>query len=263
MPNDDARFSKAAHQIFQFAVKDVWEVPLSATSRTAEKLGHIDLYMVVPPARAFFWYSMCPFLAYPIAALHAFGYYRCVKTMVRPQAYKKDRYENNKVYYGVQRRVYDERQKKIVEYQVDSPEEIKHALEVTRGVRNQFMDDPTHPGRAYFIVEQRVMRSEAIFTAENWSWALFSDTVRFALPMGLAYLFRMPMQRLMVDMKLWRQRRLHWRQIRHPVLNFFMTYQEYGIAMRRINVTKVPTASTKAADKARPKNPWATPPEGS
>mmetsp|Transcript_26284 Transcript_26284/g.30453 ORF Transcript_26284/g.30453 Transcript_26284/m.30453 type:complete len:254 (+) Transcript_26284:85-846(+) len=249
-------FAVGLHDLYQFAVKDVWEVPLTATSRTSDKLGHIDFYMFIPPLRAFFWYSVCPPLAYPIAAVHAFGYYRCIRTLKRPEAYTRDRYVNRKIYYGVQRRVYDERQQKIVEYQVDSPEEIKHALEVTNGVRNQFLDDPTHPGRAYFVVEQRVMRSEAIFTAENWGWAITSDILRFAVPAGLAFLFRQPIARLFVDLKLWRQGRLHWRQIRHPVLNFFMTYQDYRIAMRRINVTKAPKKGANGKVET-PKNPWA------
>ncbi|AYU84111.1 hypothetical protein conserved [Leishmania donovani] len=216
---------------------DLWEEPLHTRSRTRDRLGYIDFGMVIPPIRAFLYSMLIPYACYPIALVHLYGFYRCTRTMVFPKYYKRQRY-SDRVMYGVQKRVYDTRQKRILESQVDDVQEIQHALEVVGAARNQFVDDPHRKGTAYFVVEQKIMKAEAIFTGENWAWAFISDTCRYVTPMLFAYLFHPSCKRLTVDLRLWRQGRLHWRQARHPVLNFFKTYNEYNQAMRRINVTK-------------------------
>ncbi|KAG5464530.1 hypothetical protein LSCM1_00720 [Leishmania martiniquensis] len=216
---------------------DLWEEPLHTRSRTRDRLGHIDFGMVIPPIRAFLYSMLIPYACYPIALVHLYGFYRCSRTMVFPKYYKRQRY-SDRVVYGVQRRVYDARQKRILESQVDDVEEIQHALEVAGTTRNQFVDDPQHKGTAYYVVEQKIMKAEAIFTGENWAWAFISDTCRYVTPVLFAYLFHPSCKRLTVDLRLWGQGRLQWRQVRHPVLNFFKTYSEYNQAMRRINVTK-------------------------
>lgn len=236
-------------RVGEYFFSDLWNDPLTATSRTKDKLGHIDFGMVIPPFRAFVYYTICPILAYPIACLHVYGYYRCLKTTVGPKLYRGKKYEDDKVYYGVQRRSFDQRLKKLTELYVDNPTEIQHALEITKGVRNQFVDDPSKPGQAYFVVEQKVFRLEAMFTVENWGYAVVSDVMRFLVPAALALFFRAPTQRMFVDTKLCLQGRMHWRQIRHPVLNFFSTFQEYNVATRRVIVAQ-PKKPTK------PRSPW-------
>ncbi|ORC85526.1 uncharacterized protein TM35_000341380 [Trypanosoma theileri] len=223
---------------------DVWNEPLHAVSRTRDRLGHIDFAMVIPPLRAFIYYMICPFLCYPIAFLHLWGFYRCMRTLVFPKSYRRDRYASH-VIYGVQKRVYDAKKKKLHESAVNDAEEIQHALQVTDGARNHFVDDPNAMGVAYFVVEQKIMKSEAIFTGENWAWAFISDSCRFLTPAILAYLFVPSCRRLSVDLRLWYQGRIRWRQLRHPVLNFFKSYREYNSAIRRINVTKPPEKGKK------------------
>ncbi|KAG8346757.1 hypothetical protein ERJ75_000051200 [Trypanosoma vivax] len=225
---------------------DLWRGPLHAESRTRGRLGHIDFGMVVPPARAFIYYSLCPFLCYPLALLHLWGYYRCLRTLVMPKYYKEDRYASH-VIYGVQKRVYDSVQRRLHESVVTDAQEIKRALEVAKEERNHFVDDPKAAGVAYLITEQKILRAEAFFTGENWAWAFVSDSLRYLMPAALAYLFVPSCGRLFVDMKLWAQGRLHWRQLRHPVLNFFKSYRDYNDAITRINVTKPP---------AKGKRPW-------
>ncbi|KAG5465266.1 hypothetical protein LSCM4_00721 [Leishmania orientalis] len=224
---------------------DLWEGPLRARSRTRDRLGYIDFGMVIPPIRAFLYSMLIPYACYPIALVHFYGFYRCARTMVFPKYDKQQRY-SDRVMYGVQKRVYDARQKRIIESQVDDVEEIQHALKVVGATRNQFVDDRQRKGTAYFVVEQNIMKAEALFTGENWAWAFISDTCRYVTPALFAYLFHPSCKRLTVDVRLWRQGRLQWRQVRHPVLNFFKTYNEYNQAMRRINVTK------PAAKGARP-----------
>ncbi|CBZ26536.1 conserved hypothetical protein [Leishmania mexicana MHOM/GT/2001/U1103] len=216
---------------------DLWEEPLHTSSRTRDRLGYIDFGMVIPPIRAFLYSMLIPYACYPIALVHLYGFYRCTRTMVFPKYYKRQRY-SDRVMYGVQKRVYDTRQKRILESQIDDVQEIQHALEVAGAARNQFVDDPYRKGTAYLVVEQKIMKAEAIFTGENWAWAFISDTCRYVTPMLFAYLFHPSCKRLTVDLRLWRQGRLHWRQARHPVLNFFKTYNEYNQAMRRINITR-------------------------
>ncbi|GET93785.1 hypothetical protein, conserved [Leishmania tarentolae] len=216
---------------------DLWEEPLHTCSRTRDRLGYIDFGMVIPPIRAFVYSMLIPYACYPIALVHLYGFYRCTQTMVFPKYYTRDRYSDRSM-YGVQKRVYDTRQKRILESQIDDVQEIQHALEVVGTARNQFVDDPHHKGTAYFVVEQKIMKAEAIFTGENWAWAFISDTCRYITPLLFAYLFHPSCKRLTMDLRLWGQGRLHWRQVRHPVLNFFKTYSEYNQAMRRINITK-------------------------
>ncbi|KAL7697210.1 hypothetical protein N2W54_001511 [Lotmaria passim] len=216
---------------------DLWMEPLQARSRTRDRLGHIDFGMVIPPIRAFMYSMLIPYLCYPIALVHLYGFYRCATTMVFPKYYRRQRY-SDRVMYGVQKRVYDSRQRRIMETQIDDVQEIQHALEVVGAVRNQFVDDPTHQGTAYFVVEQKIMKAEAVFTGENWAWAFISDTCRYVTPLLFAYLFHPSCKRLTVDLRLWWQGRLQWRQVRHPVLNFFKSYKEYNEAMRRINLVK-------------------------
>ncbi|KEG14279.1 hypothetical protein DQ04_00541110 [Trypanosoma grayi] len=224
---------------------DMWREPLYAVSRTRERLGHIDFAMVVPPIRAFIYYMLCPFLCYPIAALYLWGYYRCLRTVVYPKSYRRERYASH-VMYGVQKRVYDAKQRKLHETSVNDAEEIQHALEVTNGARNHFVDDPSTKGVAYFVVEQKIMRAEAIFTGENWAWAFISDSCRFLTPVILAYLFVPSCGRLGIDLRLWAQGRLRWWQLRHPVLNFFKSYRDYNNSIRRINITKPPPKGKKS-----------------
>ncbi|AIO02820.1 hypothetical protein LPMP_356920 [Leishmania panamensis] len=216
---------------------DLWEEPLHTCSRTRDRLGYIDFGMVIPPIRAFVYSMLLPYASYPIALVHLYGFYRCTRTMVFPKYYKRQRY-SERVMYGVQKRVYNARVRRILESQIDDVQEIQHALEVVGSTRNQFVDDPHHKGTAYFVVEQKIMKPEAIFTGENWAWAFISDTCRYVTPVLFAYLFHPSCKRLTVDWRLWRQGRLQWRQVRHPILNFFKTYNEYNLAMRRINITK-------------------------
>nr|CCC93915.1 conserved hypothetical protein [Trypanosoma congolense IL3000] len=218
---------------------DVWREPLNARSRTCERIGHIDFAMVVPPVRAFIYYTLCPFLCYPVAALHLWGFYRCLKSLVFPKPYKQERYASH-VIYGVQKRVYDSRQRRIHESSVTDPEEIQHALSVVDGQRNHFVDDPKASGVAYFVVEQKIMRAEAIFTGENWAWAFISDSFRYLMPAMLAYVFLPSCGRLKVDLRLWMEGRLRWRQVRHPLLNFLKSYRDYNDSITRINITKPP-----------------------
>jgi len=164
--------------------------------------------------------------------------------MVFPRYYRRDRY-SQRVMYGVQKRVYDPHQKRIHETQIDEVTEIHHALEVTGTTRNTFVDDPTREGTAYYVVEQKVMKAEAIFTGENWAWAFISDTCRYVTPLLFAYLFHPSCKRLTVDIKLWMGGRLRWRQMRHPLLNFFKSYREYNATMQRINVTKAAPKGSK------------------
>lgn len=216
---------------------DLWMEPLHARSRTRDRLGHIDFGMVIPPVRAFLYSMLVPYLCFPIALINLYGFYRCAKTMVFPKYYKRKRY-SDRVMYGVQKRVYDSRQRRVTEVQIDDVQEIQHALVVTGDARNQFVDDPSHPGTAYFVVEQKIMKAEAIFTGENWAWAFISDTCRYVTPLLFAYLFYPSCKRLTVDLRLWWLGRLQWRQVRHPVLNFFKSYNEYNHAMQRVNIVK-------------------------
>lgn len=225
------------HRILRTCLTDMWNEPLHAVSRTQDRIGHIDFAMVVPPIRAFVYYMICPYLAYPVALLSLYGFYRCLRTVVLPKSYRRDQYEKH-VFYGVQKRVYDPRQKRLLESVVDDVGEIKYALSVTDGTRNQFVDDPKKKGTAYFVVEQRVMKTEAVFTGENWAWAWVSDSCRYGAPIALAYLFRSSCSRLTVDLRLWFQGRLYWFQVRHPITNFFRSYAEYNRAMQRVNVVK-------------------------
>lgn len=221
---------------------DVWGEPLNATSRTRERLGHIDFGMLIPPIRAFLYCSVLPYLCYPIAAVSGYGFWRCLQTMTWPKYNRRDKYAGH-VMYGVQKRVYDTGRKRLAESQVDDVEEMQHALEVTAGVRHQFVDDPERKGTAYLVVEQRVMKVEAVFTGENWAWAFISDSCRYLTPIALAYLFHPSCRRLTVDLRLWWQGRLYYKQIRHPLLNFFKTYSEFNQAMQRVNVSKAPTGA--------------------
>lgn len=216
---------------------DLWREPLHTHSRTSDRLGFIDFGMVIPPIRAFFYCMLCPFLSYPIALLHLYGYYRCMNTLVLPKYYRHKRY-SDRVTYGVQKREYVEKQKKVLETQVDDLAEIEHALGVTNGLRNQFVDDPERKNVSYYIVEQKIMKAEAIFTGENWAWAFISDSCRYLTPLLFAYLFHPSCKRLVVDLKLVWQRRLRWNQVRHPILNFSKSYQEYNSSMQRVVLTK-------------------------
>ncbi|EPY31176.1 hypothetical protein STCU_03585 [Strigomonas culicis] len=216
---------------------DLWREPLYTHSRTSDRLGFIDFGMVVPPIRAFFYCMICPFLCYPIALLHLYGFYRCMQTLVMPKYYRHKRY-SDRVTYGVQKREYVEKQKKVLETQVDDLAEIEHALGVTKGQRNQFVDDPERRNVSYYVVEQKIMKAEAIFTGENWAWAFISDSCRYVTPLLFAYLFHPSSKRLMVDLQLVFQRRLRWNQVRHPVLNFFKSYKEYNSSMQRVVLTK-------------------------
>lgn len=215
----------------------LWRDPLTARSRTRDRLGHIDFGMIIPPIRAFVFYMMLPSLCYPVALLHLYGFYRCLRTVALPRHYSQDRYEKH-VIYGVQKRTYDRRRRTILEVQVDDVMETRRALYVTNGQRNTFVDDPAHPGTAYYIVEQKVMRAEAMFTGENWTWAFISDSCRFLLPAALAYTFVPASKRLSIDLRLWRQGRLTLRQVRHPITNFFKSYAEYNKNLHRLNVVK-------------------------
>ncbi|KPI89375.1 hypothetical protein ABL78_1501 [Leptomonas seymouri] len=216
---------------------DLWMEPLHARSRTRERLGHIDFGMLLPPIRAFVYCVMIPYLCYPIALVNLYGFYRCAETMVFPKYYKHQRY-SDRVMYGVQKRVYNPQLKRILETQIDDVQEIEHALQVVGATRNQFVDDPLHRGTAYFVIEQRIMKAEAVFTGENWAWAFISDTCRYITPLLFAYLFHPSCKRMTVDLRLWWQGRLQWRQVRHPGLNFFKSYKEYNQVMRRINIVK-------------------------
>lgn len=229
--------SRSTWTLRGFLLTDLWQEPLHARSRTRERLGHIDFGMIIPPIRAFVYSMLIPYACYPIALVHLYGFYQCVQTMLFPKFYKRQRY-SDRVMYGVQKRVYDPRQRRIMETQVDNVREIQHALEVVGAARNQFVDDPGQTATAYFVVEQKIMKAEAVFTGENWAWAVISDTCRYVTPMLFAYLFHPSCKRLTVDLRLWWQGRLQWRQVRHPVFNFFKSYTEYNRAMRRINITK-------------------------
>lgn len=225
------------HKLLRACLTDMWNEPLHAVSRTSDRIGHIDFAMVIPPVRSFFYYMLCPYLIFPVVLVNAYGFYRCLRTLVRPKSYRRDQYEKH-VFYGVQKRTYDPRQRRLIESQVDNVGEIKHALQVAGDSRNQFVDDSNTPGTAYFVVEQRVMKAEAVFTGENWAWAFISDSCRYLTPIALAYLFRPSCARLTVDLRLWAQGRLKLFQIRHPITNFFRSYTEYNKAMQRINVVK-------------------------
>lgn len=215
----------------------LWKDPLTARSRTSERLGHIDFGMVVPPVRAFIYCMICPYLAYPVAVLQLYGYVRCLRTTVLPKYYRRQRYHDH-VMYGVQRRTYDEKQRRLLETQIDDVLEIQNALRVVKGARNQFVDDPNKSGTAYLVVEQKIMKAEAIFTGENWAWAFVADSCRYLGPVGIACMFHPSCKRLTVDISLWLQNRIRWSQIRHPLLNFFKSYNEYNKSMQRINVVK-------------------------
>eukprot|EP00796_Vickermania_ingenoplastis_P006624 gene6624-4744_t len=235
-----ATASPPGTSIADVLVRDLWREPLHAKSRTSERLGHIDFAMVVPPLRSFFYCTICPFLCYPIAALSAYGFLRCCRTITWPEYSRKEKYAGH-VMYAVQKRVYDDRRKRLAESQVNDVLEMQHAIDVSQGVRHQFVDDPDQRGTAYLVVEQRVMKAEAIFTGENWAWAFISDSCRYLTPIAWGFLFHPSCRRLLVDLKLWRQGRLYYKQIRHPLLNFFKTYAEFNQSMQRVNVTKAPT----------------------
>ncbi|CCW70090.1 unnamed protein product [Phytomonas sp. Hart1] len=223
--------------LWEVLLADLWRGPLHAHSRTRDRLGHIDFAMVVPPTRALLYCMLCPYLSYAISLSSLYGFYRCLRSMVPPKYYHHDRY-SKRVVYGAQKRVYDPRYKRICEIQIEDVEEIRHALQVVGEMRNQFIDDPERPGTAYLVIQQRIMRAEALFSGENWAWAFVSDSFRYLTPVCLAYLFHPSCRRLTVDLRLWFQGRLWWRQIRHPILNFFKSYSEYNRAMSRINITK-------------------------
>ncbi|RNF09581.1 hypothetical protein TraAM80_02063 [Trypanosoma rangeli] len=104
---------------------------------------------------------------------------------------------------------------------VSDSDEVKRALEVTNGARNHFVDDPNVNGVAYFVVDQKIMRAEAIFTGENWTWAFISDSCRFSIPVLLAYVFVPSCRWLGIDLQFWVQGRLCWWQLRHPILLHF------------------------------------------
>lgn len=223
-------------------IKNVWREPLQAKSRTTERLGHIDFGMVIPPVRSFIYCTICPFLCYPLAALSAYGFTRCCRTIVWPQYSRKEKYAGH-VMYAVQKRVYDDCRKRLGESQVSDVSEMQHALSVVKDVRHQFVDDPASAGTAYAVVEQRVMKPEAVFTGENWAWAFISDSCRYLTPLLLAYLFHPTCKRLLVDLRLWYQGRIYYKQIRHPISNFFLTYAEFNRSMQRVNVTKKPSGA--------------------
>lgn len=221
----------------------VWNEPLNATSRTADRLGHIDFGSVIPPLRAFFLCALCPYLCYPIGALSAYGFLRCCQTLQWPSYSKREKYAGH-VMYGVQKRVYDDCRQRLVESQVSDVAEMQHALEVVDDVRHQFVDDPSKKGTAYSVVEQQVMKVEAVFTGENWAWAFIADSSRYLSPIAIAYVFHPSCKRLTVDLRLWLQGRLYYKMVRHPLANFFKTYAEFNSSLSRVNVTK--PAKTKA-----------------
>lgn len=228
--------------LVDFVLRSAWKDPIQATSRTRDRLGHIDFGMVIPPIRGFLYCTLCPYLCYPIALVNSYGCWRCCQSIAWPKYDSRDKYAKH-VMYAVQKRVYDRRRKRLAESPVDDVAEMQHALDVVHGVRHQFVDDPTNSGTAYAVVEQRIMKAEAVFTGENWAWAVISDTCRYASPILLAYLFHPACKRLTVDLKLWCQGRLYYKQIRHPLTNFFKTYSEFNQSMQRVNISKAPTGS--------------------
>lgn len=234
--------SSIGSSLRELLITNVWREPLHAKSRTTERLGHIDFGMVIPPVRAFLYCSLCPFLCYPLAALSAYGFLQCCRTVAWPQYNRKEKYAGH-VIYAVQKRVYDDRRKRLGESQVSDVTEMQYALSVVKDVRHQFVDDPTSAGTAYAVVEQRVMKPEAVFTGENWAWAFISDSCRYLTPLLLAYLFHPSCKRLLVDLRLWHQGRIYYKQIRHPISNFFMSYTEFNRSMQRVNVAKKPTGA--------------------
>ena len=218
---------------------DLFKGPLHAKSRTADKVGHVDFAMVVPPMRAFVYLAVFPFLCYPLAALYGFGYFKCLRTTLSPMGMRGyDRYDDASKQYVVQKRVFDKRQRRYVETQVtDDLDQIDYAIKLAGDKRNSFVDDPNQPGVAYYVQERLLMRNEALFTGEGWAWAITSDFFRYALPIGLAFVFHPAAQRVRVDMTLWMQGRLAWRQVRHPLLNFFKTSEEYRRSRIRQSMT--------------------------
>lgn len=234
--------STAGSSLCELFLTNIWKEPLHAKSRTTERLGHIDFGMVIPPVRAFIYCALCPFLCYPIAALSAYGFLRCCRTVTWPAYKRKEKYAGH-VMYAVQKRVYDDHRKRLGESQVSDATEMQYALSVVKDVRHQFVDDLTTAGTAYAVVEQRVMKPEAVFTGENWAWAFISDSCRYLTPLLFAYLFHPSCKRLLVDLRLWHQGRIYYKQIRHPISNFFMTYAEFNRSMQRVNVTKKPTGA--------------------
>lgn len=236
-PPPEEKRESLSHLIVRNCVTGVWQEPLHARSRTTDLVGHVDVAMVVPPIRSFLYCMLCPYLCYPISLLSLYGAYRCLRTFSLPSTYRKRRY-TGQVMYAVQRRTYDQRQKRLQEAQVGDVQEIQHALKVVNGARKQFVDDPSRPNTAYYVVEQQVMAPEALFTGENWGWAVVSDSIRYVVPLSMYFLFRPSCKRLTVDLRLWWQGRLTWSQVRHPITNFFRTYSEYNRAMQRVNVTK-------------------------
>lgn len=228
----------------QLVLSDIvlWDAikgPLHATSRTTDKIGHIDFAMVMPPARIFIYLTLFPFLCYPVAALYGYGYFRCLRTTKSPMAMRGyDIYEKAAKQYVVQKRVFDKRQRRYVETQIiDDVEQIDYAIKLAGDKRNEFIDDPNQKGVAYYVQERLLMRNEAMFTGENWTWAITSDVCRYLLPIGLAFIFHPAAQRVRVDFQLWMQGRLRWIQIRHPLLNFLKTGQEYRRTRVRSNLT--------------------------
>lgn len=216
---------------------NMWTEPVRARSRTADSFDVFDFGMFAPVTRAFVVLAVCPFLCYPVAVTSLYGFCRCAATLRRPSYLMEDQYESS-VNYGVQKRVYHDRTKRLVESQVITVKEMQHALEVTQGVRNAFVDDPTTPHVAYYVVEQKILRRTAFFSGQYWSFSVLSDVMRYLAPLGMAMVFKPSCRRLAVDMQLWWRGRLKLSQLRHPILNFSKTYDEYNRSLYRINVTK-------------------------
>lgn len=234
-------------ELKDFVLWDAIRGPLHAKSRTADKIGHVDFAMIVPPIRLFVYLSLFPFLCYPAAALYGFGYYRCLRTTLSPMGMRGyDRYEEASKQYVVQKRVYDKRQRRYVETQImDDIEQIDYAIKLAGDRRNEFIDDPNQKGVAYYIQERLLMKTEALFTGENWAWAITSDVFRYLLPVGLCFIFHPAAQRVRVDLQLMLQGRLKWRQVRHPILNFMKTGEEYRRSKARMNMASPVAAGAK------------------
>jgi hypothetical protein len=180
-----------------------------------------------------------PTVAAPLAALHAFGLYRCGRTICAPYSVPQPMFLADDVQVVVHRRKYDRDRKRIVEEGCffDSPT-IEKGMKVAGSRRDEFVDDPAEPGVSYFVMERRKMNRKYMIQGQCWVYGAMDDFVMYGAPLFICAGFIKPARQFHHDIFLWLRGRLRFVQIRHPVANFFLGINEYNRAKMRKSTTK-------------------------
>lgn len=214
---------------------------LNARSRMSENIpSSIDALAFIPPMRTLAICGAVPHLAIPLGMLHFFGYVKCILTMKLPSRKGIDYFDKSRD-IAVNKRYYDQRQKRVVELlTIQDADEISRGLEVCGTRRNEFVNDPNAKGVAYYVIERKRLNADFMFRGENWAYGFLSDFFRFAVPVFICLAFGPSIRRLNVDLLQWKNGQLLITQIRHPAFNFFQGLNEYNQAKYRMNVNRVP-----------------------